>query len=91
MCFSLSTLSLGYTPTQKNKNKILARDEIWVVHFWSEHSVKLSCDSRFQRAFTACVSVLKQITLVGLNQHNFFENETACSKRTLKTTVATQL
>jgi len=29
--------------------------------------------------------------LIGSNQGNFFENATACSKRTLKTTVATQL
>jgi len=29
--------------------------------------------------------------LVGSNQGNYFENATACSKRTLKTTVATQL
>jgi len=33
----------------------------------------------------------KEITLVGSNQGNFFENATACSKRKLKTTVATQL
>jgi len=35
--------------------------------------------------------VFKEITLVGLNQGNYFENATACSKRTLKTTVTTQL
>jgi len=35
--------------------------------------------------------VFKEITLVGSNQGNFFENATACSKRMLKTTVATQL
>jgi len=29
--------------------------------------------------------------LVGSNQGNYFENATTCSKRTLKTTVATQL
>jgi hypothetical protein len=29
--------------------------------------------------------------LIGSNQGNFFENAIACSKRTLKTTVATQL
>jgi len=34
---------------------------------------------------------MKDITLVGLNQGNFFENATACSKRMRKTTVATQL
>jgi len=47
--------------------------------------------SRFQRAFTACVCVFKEITLVDSNQGNYFENATACSKRTLKMTVATQL
>jgi len=54
-------------------------------------TLKLSCDSRFQRAFTACSCVFKVITLIGSNQCNFFENATSCSKRTLKTTVATQL
>jgi len=53
--------------------------------------VKLCCDCRFQRAFTACSCVFKVITLVGSNQGNYFENATACSKRTLKTTVVTQL
>jgi len=54
-------------------------------------SLKLSCDSRFQRAFTACSCVFKLITLVGSNQGNFFENATTCRKRMLKTRVATQL
>jgi len=36
--------------------------------------LKLSCDSRFQRAFTACSCVFKVITLVGSNQRNNFEN-----------------
>jgi hypothetical protein len=53
--------------------------------------LKLSCDSRFQRAFTACSCVLKVITLVWANQRNHFENATACSKRMRKTLVATQL
>jgi len=30
--------------------------------------LKLSCDSRFQRAFTACSYVFKIITLVSVNQ-----------------------
>ncbi len=51
--------------------------------------VKLRCDERFTHAFTACSCVFKEITLVGSNQGNYFENENACSKRTLKTTVAT--
>jgi len=58
-------------------------------HFGS--CIKLCCDSRFQRAFTACSCVFKVITLIGSNQGNYIENATACSKRTLKTTVATQL
>ncbi len=49
--------------------------------------LKLRCDERFTHAFTACSCVLK----VGSNQGNDFENATVCSKRTLKTTVATQL
>ena len=52
---------------------------------------KLRCDGRFTHAFTACVCVFKEITLVGSNQGNYFENATACSKCMLKTTVATQL
>jgi len=35
--------------------------------------------------------VLKVITLVWANQSNYFKNANACSNRTLKTTVATQL
>jgi len=54
-------------------------------------SLKLRCDERFTHAFTACGIVFKEITLVGSNQGNYFENATACSKYTLKTTVATQL
>ncbi len=51
--------------------------------------IKLRCDSHFQRAFTLCV--FKVITLVGTIQGNCFENATASSKGSLKTTVATQL
>jgi len=50
---------------------------------------KLRCV--FTHAFTACGCVFKEITLVWANQGNYFENATARSKRTLKTTVATQL
>jgi hypothetical protein len=32
--------------------------------------IKLSCDSRFQRAFTAYICFLKVITLAGSNQRN---------------------
>ncbi len=56
-----------------------------------EVSLKLSCDSRFTHAFTACSCVFKVITLVWANQRDFFENATACSKRMRKTLVATQL
>jgi hypothetical protein len=54
-------------------------------------ALKLRCDERFTHAFTACGCVFKEITLVGSNQDIYFENATACCKRTLKTTVATQL
>jgi len=54
-------------------------------------AAKLRCDERFTHAFTACGYVFKEITLAGSNQDNYFENATACSKRTLNTTVATQL
>jgi len=47
--------------------------------------IKVRCHTRFQGAFTACGCVFKVITLVGSNQDTYFENATACSKRTLKT------
>jgi hypothetical protein len=56
-----------------------------------DKALKLRCRSRFQHLFTVCICVFKVITLVGSNQHNYFENAIACSKRTFKTTVATQL
>jgi len=59
--------------------------------WWWFCFIKLSCDSRFQRAFTACSCVFKVITLVWVNQRNFFKNATTCSKRIRKTLVATQL
>jgi len=49
--------------------------------------LKLSCNNRFRRAFIGCVCVFNVITLVWANQHNYFENATTCSKRTLKTRV----
>jgi len=61
------------------------------IHSFIWITLKLRCDIRFQRAFTACSCVFKVITLIWANQRNYFENATACSKRTLKTTVATQL
>jgi len=54
-------------------------------------TLKLRCGERFTHAFTAFGCVFKEITLVCSNQGNYFENATACSKRTLKMTVATQL
>jgi len=64
--------------------------EVKLVPFFG-NCIKLRCDSRFQRAFTACTCVFKVITLIGSNQGDYFENATACSKRTLKKTVATRL
>jgi len=60
-------------------------------HWFTQMHLKLRCDERFTYALTACVCVFKVITLVGSNQRNYFENATTFSKRTLKTTVATQL
>jgi len=37
------------------------------------------------------VAFSKKLHWLAQNQCNYFENATACSKRTLKTTVATQL
>ncbi len=70
-------ITLGLTLTGKDLNKFC--------------QVKLRCEERFTHAFNACGCVFKEITLVGSNHDNCFENATACSKRTLKTTVATQL
>jgi len=61
------------------------------VNFGPKLYVKLRCDTRFQRSFTACGCIFKEITLLGLNQSNFYESTTTCSKSTLKTRVATQL
>jgi hypothetical protein len=65
-----------------------ARTNKFVIIF---RSLKLRCDSRFQRAFTACSCVFKVTTLIGSNQGNYFENATTCSERMRKTLVATQL
>jgi hypothetical protein len=56
-------------------------------------SLKLCCNEHFTHALTARGCVFKEITLVATKQGNYFENEnaTACSKRMLKTIVATQL
>ncbi len=56
-----------------------------------DDNLKLSCDSRFQCAFTLWCCTFKVITLGWANQVNYFINANACSKRTLKKTVATQL
>ena len=49
------------------------------------------CHMRFQRAFTACCCIFKEITWVGSNQRRYFENAYACNKRKLKTRVATRI
>jgi len=67
------------------------KDYVWNKKFNKKIHLKLRCDTRFQRAFTACVCVFKVITLVWANQRNYFENATVCSICTLKTRVATQL
>ncbi len=55
------------------------------------YTLKLRCDSLFQRAFTACSCVFKVIMLAWADQGNYFENAIAFSKRMRKTLVATQL
>ena len=54
-------------------------------------TLKARCDTRFQRAFSACICVFKDNKLIGSNQGSYFENANACSKRTLKTRVTTWL
>jgi len=68
---------------------LLVVGESKTVDFGILEGIKLRCDSRFQRAFTACSCVFNAITLLRDNQRNFFENATACSERTLNMTVAT--
>ncbi len=41
------------------------------------YSLKLSCNSRFLHAFTACICVFKVITFVGSSQRDYFENTTS--------------
>jgi len=54
-------------------------------------NVKLRCDERFTHAFTACGCVFKEITLVGSNQGNYFENATRWLAQTKVITLKTQL
>jgi len=63
-----------------HKLRYLFASKFCWVHTMS-YAIKLRCDTGFQCAFT----------LVWAKQRNYFENATACSKRTQKTTVATQL
>ena len=55
-----------------------------------DSDLKARCHTRFHRAFTACCFVFTEITLVDPSQRNYCENANACSKRTLKTRVATR-
>jgi len=73
---------IGYLDMLNRKN-LLDLDQLNLVEFgYNSYSVlfllegyvKLSCDTCFQRAFTACSCVFKAITLVGSNQGNYFEN-----------------
>ena len=68
---------------------LMTQETIIPLDFFS--SLKLDCDTRFQRAFTECGYVFKVISLVGSKQSNYFQNATLCGKCTLKTHVATQL
>ena len=53
---------------------------------------KTRCHARFQRAFSVCYWVLKEISLIGwLAQINVITYANVCSKSTLKTRVATRL
>jgi len=69
---------------------IMLKDVNWI----NAVDLSLSCVATSvlrMRLHTACGCVFQEITLVDSNQGNYFENATACSKCTLKTTVATQL
>jgi len=86
LSFYCNTLGLGIRTIRIPRPQCTVRKNIVC-----DVGLKLRCDSRFQRAFTACSCVFKVITLIWVNQRNFFENTTACSKRMRKTLVATQL
>ena len=57
----------------------------------SKRAFKGCCHTRFQHTFTAWCCDFEEITYVDSNQRNYCENPNACSKRTLKTRVATRL
>jgi hypothetical protein len=68
-------------------SEILTSKRIWQNTHANEWSLSLSrsvlrCDTRFQRAFTACGYVFNIITMVWTNQCNYFKNATPCSKCT---------
>ena len=56
-----------------------------------DKKLKARCHTRFQRAFTACCFVFEETNLDSSNQRNYFNNANLCSKRTMKTRVATRL
>ncbi len=89
LCLKLSKVCDSLTSYEKVTLHTNSID--WVSNEINQNTIKLSCDSRFQRAFTAFSCAFKVITLVGSNQGTYFVNVSACSKRTLKTTVATEL
>ena len=54
----------------------------FIKTFWNHYAtntnmLKARCHTRFQGSVTACVYVFKEITLVGSNQRNYFENANA--------------
>jgi hypothetical protein len=77
------------TQTHAHWKRLWQLNLIYINICYLGYQFKLSCDSRFQCAFTACSCVFRVI--IGSNQSNFFENATVCSKRMLKTRLATQL
>ena len=85
---------LGLDPSiflfRVNQIRPVQKQTLLTSHSWRYHLMP-SCDTRFQGAFTACLCVFKAITLVWANQCNCFESAKACSKRMLKTRVATSL
>ncbi len=78
----LDEMRFGVNVTNILKAAFTCKDPNSAKRLWW---LKLSCDSRFQRAFTACSCVFEVLTLVGSNQGNYFENSTACNKRKVKT------
>jgi len=89
-CHEVRSCHIRVTPKRVLVNQKRLKSTALIV-CREKKTLKLCFNTRFQRAFTACSCVFKEITFVGSNQGNYFENVTECGKHVLRTRVATQL